>query len=82
MELAKLSPDQAVWKPDAAEWSAAQIGDHIALSTGALGNITSLLARGETPGDADWDPAPEFKGDAADVEGVRRRARCPVRLHG
>jgi len=73
--LESLSPAQATWKPDEEEWSAAQIGDHIALGTGALGNILSLLAAGRAPGDADWDPAPQFKGDASDLRNVRQRLK-------
>jgi hypothetical protein len=68
-----LSDEQATWKPDEQEWSAAQVGDHIALSTGMLGNITGLLAKGQGVTDADWDPPPQFKGDAADLGSVKRR---------
>jgi len=72
-ELACLSEAQATWKPDPDEWSAAEIGDHVALGTGAVGNITAMLARGERPGDEDWDPPPQLRGSAGDLDGVRRR---------
>jgi hypothetical protein len=72
-ELDALSEAQATWKPDPDEWSAAQIGDHVALGTGALGNITSLLARGQRPGDEDWDPPPQLRGSAGDLDDVRGR---------
>lgn len=68
-----LSDEQATWKPDEQEWSAAQGGDHIALSTGMLGSITGLLAKGLAVTDADWDPPPQFKGDAGDLGNVKRR---------
>ena len=32
--LGPLSDEQATWKPDAEEWSAAQVGDHMAIATG------------------------------------------------
>src|SRR5213080_481652 len=67
-------PDQqATWKPDAEEWSAAQVGDHIALGTAVLGKIAGLLAQGQQISDEDWDPPPQFKGDAADLPGVKNR---------
>ena len=72
-ELGSLSAAQATWKPAADEWSAAEVGDHVALGTGVLGNITALLASGQRPGDEDWDPPPQFKGDAGDLAGVRSR---------
>jgi len=31
-----LSGEQAIWKPEEAEWSAAQVGDHVALATGVM----------------------------------------------
>lgn len=68
-----LSDEQATWKPGEQEWSAAQVGDHIALSTGMLGSITGLLAKGQSVTDVDWDPPPQFKGDAADLGNVKRR---------
>src|SRR5688572_3614304 len=73
--LDSLMGEQAVWKPDEAQWSAAQIGDHVALATGVMGNVTSLLAKGQAVTDADWDPPPQFRGDAADVADVKRRVR-------
>lgn len=73
--LESLSPAQATWKPNEDEWSTAQICDHIALGTGTLGNIVSLLAAGSVPGDADWDPAPQFKGDVSDLRDVRQRLK-------
>ena len=74
-ELDSLSEAQATWKPTADEWSAAEVGDHVALGTGAIGNITALLARGQRPGDEDWDPPPRLRGDAGDLDGVRGRIR-------
>jgi len=71
--LESFSDEQAVWKPDAEEWSAAQIGDHVALSMGVLGNITRLLAKGQAVTDADWDPPPQFRGDASDLRDVKTR---------
>ena len=71
--LESFSDQQATWKPDAEEWSAAQIGDHIALGTAMLGKIAGLLAKGQGVTDEDWDPPPQFKGDAADLGGVKRR---------
>ena len=73
--LDALSAAQATWKPDADEWSAAEIGDHVALGTGALGNITSLVAKGQRPGDEDWDPPPQLRGRAGDLDGVLSRIR-------
>jgi hypothetical protein len=74
-EMGSLSEAQATWKPAADEWSAAEVGDHVALGTGAIGNITALLARGQRPGDEDWDPPPRLRGDAGDLDGVRGRIR-------
>ncbi|SRR6266542_631641 len=71
--LDSFSDQQAIWKPDAQEWSAAQVGDHIALGTGVLGKIAGLLAKGQAVTDEDWDPPPQFKGDAVDLAGVKRR---------
>ena len=71
--LGSLSEAQATWKPDPEEWSAAQVCDHVALGTGMVGNIIVLLARGQRPGDADWDPPPQLKGDPGDLEGIQRR---------
>jgi len=71
--LDSLIGEQAVWKPEEAEWSAAQIGDHVALATGVMGNVTSLLAKGQGVTDADWDPPPQFRGDAYDVADVKHR---------
>ena len=73
--LESFSDQQATWKPDDQEWSAAQVGDHVALSTGMLGNITGLLAKGQAVTDVDWDPPPQFRGDSADVSDVKRRVR-------
>ncbi len=55
------------------EWSAAQVGDHVALATGVMCNVTGLLAKGQAVTDADWDPPPQFRGDAADVGDVKKR---------
>ena len=74
-ELNALSEAQAIWKPAEDEWSAAEVGDHVALGTGAIGNITALLARGQRPGDEDWDPPPRLRGSAGDLDGVRSRIR-------
>ena len=71
--LSSLSDEQALWKPDEQEWSAAQIGDHVSLSTGMLGNITGLLAKGQGVSDADWDPPPQFRGEASDLGDVKKR---------
>jgi hypothetical protein len=71
--LQSISGEQATWKPEEAEWSAAQVGDHVALATGVMGNVLSLLAKGQVVTDADWDPPPQFRGDAADVGDVKRR---------
>jgi DinB family protein len=71
--LESLSGEQATWKPEEAEWSAAQVGDHVALATGVMSNVTALLAKGQAVTDADWDPPPQFRGDAADVDGVKKR---------
>jgi hypothetical protein len=71
--LDSFSDRQATWKPDAQEWSAAQVGDHIALGTGVLGKIAGLLAQGQVVKDEDWDAPPQFKGDAADLAGVKKR---------
>jgi DinB superfamily len=71
--LDSFSDRQATWKPDAEEWSAAQVGDHIALGTAVLGKIAGLLAKGQTVTDEDWDPPPQFKGDPADLSGVKKR---------
>src|SRR5262245_51506565 len=73
--LESLKPEQAVWQPRGEEWSAAQVGDHVALGTGVLGNIISLLAKGRPVADEDWDPPPQFRGDASDVKDVTRRLR-------
>ena len=70
--LESLSGEQATWKAEA-EWSAAQVGDHVVLGTGVMGNITALLAKGQAVTDADWDPPPQFRGDAADVGDVKKR---------
>jgi len=72
-ELDALSEAQSTWKPDPDEWSAAEIGDHVALGTGAAGNITAMLAIGERPGDEDWDPPPQLRGSAGDLDSVRSR---------
>lgn len=69
--LASLSEEQAEWKPAPEEWSAAQVGDHVALGTGVVMNVIGLLARGQRPTDEDWDPPPQFKGDAGDLQDVR-----------
>ena len=71
--LDSFSDQQVTWKPDAEEWSAAQVGDHIALGTAVLGKIAGLLARGQAVTDEDWDPPPQFKGDPADLPGVKKR---------
>jgi hypothetical protein len=71
--LESLSGEQATWKPEEAEWSAAQVGDHVALATGVMCNVTGLLAKGQAVTDADWDPPPQFRGDAADVADVKKR---------
>ena len=71
--LGSFSDQQATWKPDAEEWSAAQVGDHIALGTGVLGKIAGLLAKGQAVTDEDWDPPPQFMGDARDLPGVKKR---------
>ena len=71
--LKSLSGEQATWKPEEAEWSAAQVCDHVALATGVMCNVTGLLAKGQAVTDADWDPPPEFRGDAADVGDVKKR---------
>jgi len=71
--LDSFSDQQAIWRPDAQEWSAAQVGDHIALGTGVLGKIAGLLAQGKTVSDEDWDPPPQFRGDATDLGGVKKR---------
>jgi hypothetical protein len=71
--LESLSDEQATWKPEEAEWSAAQVGDHVALATGVMCNVTGLLAKGQAVTDADWDPPPQFRGDAADVASVKKR---------
>lgn len=71
--LGSLSDEQATWKPDAEEWSAAQVGDHVAISTGVMINVTGVLAGGEAVTDADWDPPPQFRGDVSDLADVRKR---------
>jgi DinB superfamily len=71
--LSSLTGEQATWKPEESEWSVAQVGDHVALATGVMGNVTGLLAKGQAVTDADWDPPPQFRGSAADVGDVRRR---------
>jgi DinB superfamily len=71
--LESLSGEQATWKPEEAEWSAAQVGDHVALATGVMCKVTGLLAKGQAVTDADWDPPPQFRGDAADVGDVKKR---------
>jgi len=71
--LDSFSDQQVTWKPDAEEWSAAQVGDHIALGTAVLGKIAGLLAKGQAVTDDDWDPPPQFKGDPADLAGVKKR---------
>jgi hypothetical protein len=71
--LDALSGEQASWKPEEAEWSAAQVGDHVALATGVMCNVTGLLAKGQAVTDADWDPPPQFRGNAADVGDVKKR---------
>ncbi len=74
-----LRPEQAIWKSNEEEWSAAQVGDHVALGTGVLGNIIALLARGQAVADEDWDPPPQFRGDASDVKDVAKRlSELPV----
>jgi hypothetical protein len=72
-KLGSLTDEQALWKPDKEEWSAAQIGDHLSLSMGTLGNITGLLAKGQSVSDADWDPPPQFRGDVSDLSNVKKR---------
>lgn len=71
--LNALSGEQATWTPEEAEWSAAQVGDHVALATGVMCNVTGLLAKGWAVTDSDWDPPPQFRGNAADVGDVGRR---------
>jgi DinB superfamily len=71
--LDALSGEQATWKPEDAEWSAAQVGDHVALATGVMCNVTGLLAKGLAVTDSDWDPPPQFRGNAADVGDVKKR---------
>ncbi len=71
--LDSLSEQQATWKPDAEEWSAAQVCDHVALGTGMVANIIGLLARGRRPTDQDWEPPPRFKGDPGDLASIRDR---------
>ena len=71
--LGSLSGEQATWKPDEAEWSAAQVGDHVALATGVMGNVLALLAKGQAVTDADWDPPPQFRGDASNAGDVKKR---------
>jgi DinB superfamily len=71
--LDELSGEQATWKPGEAEWSGAQVGDHIALATGVMGNVLALLAKGQAVTDSDWDPPPQFRGNAADVVDVKKR---------
>ena len=71
--LKALSGEQATWKPEEAEWSAAQVGDHVALATGVMSNVTGLLAKGLAVTDSDWDPPPQFRGNAADVDDVKKR---------
>jgi len=71
--LEALSGEQATWKPEEAEWSAAQVGDHVALATGVMGNVLALLAKGQAVTDADWDPPPRFRGNATDVVDVKKR---------
>ncbi|HEV8573459.1 MAG TPA: DinB family protein [Dehalococcoidia bacterium] len=71
--LDSLSGEQATWKPDEQEWSAAQVGDHVALATGVMCNVTGLLAKGQAVTDADWDPPPQFRGNATDVADIKRR---------
>ena len=72
-KLDALSGEQATWKPEEAEWSAAQLGDHVALATGVMCNVTGLLAKGLAVTDSDWDPPPQFRGNAADVGDVKKR---------
>jgi len=74
--LDALAEQQATWKPDAEEWSAAQVCDHVALGTGMVANIIGLLARGQRPADQDWEPPARFKGDPADLAGIRDRLRA------
>jgi hypothetical protein len=77
--LGALSDEESAWKPEEGEWSAAQVGDHVALATGVMSNVTGLLAKGQAVTDADWDPPPQFKGNAADVGDIKRRlAELPV----
>ena len=71
--LEALSGEQATWKPQEGEWSAAQVGDHVALATGVMCNVTGLLAKGQAVTDTDWDPPPQFRGNAADADDVRKR---------
>jgi DinB superfamily len=71
--LDSLSGEQSTWKLNESEWSAAQVGDHVALATGVMCNVTGLLAKGQAVTDADWDPPPQFRGSAADVGDVKRR---------
>ncbi len=71
--LDSFSDRQVTWKPGAEEWSAAQVGDHIALGTATLGKIAGFLAKGQPVTDEDWDPPPQFKGAAADLPGVKKR---------
>lgn len=73
--LEALQLEQAIWKPNAEEWSAAQVGDHVVLGTGVLGKIIGLLATGQAVTDEDWDPPPQFRGDASDVGDVTRRLK-------
>src|SRR5437899_2704133 len=68
---------QATWKPDAEEWSAAQVGDHIALGTGVLGKIAGLLANGQAVTAEDWDPPPLPASAMPIID--RRKPRTQVR---
>ena len=49
---------------------------------GTLGNITGLLAKGQSVSDADWDPPPQFRGDASDLGDVKKRVGELVRFSG
>jgi len=75
-ELKAVPPGRETWKPTEDQWSAAEIGDHLVLSTGAVANVIRTLAQGRRVTDADWDPPPQFRGESADVEDVWGRIQA------
>lgn len=70
--LSTMSDAQAKWKPNDGGWSAADVCDHLVVSTGTIGRITRMLAEGTAPSEGDWDAPPHFK-EPKDLAGIKMR---------